>query len=160
MSTKQVSEARALRAVRSLGVSLGIVVTKDRDDHMRLLAPVMAAGLIVALGFALFGLPDIPLPMPTWSFGVVTPTCGLTRASTALARGQLDLALLFNPAAFVLAAGVTAAIVRWVVGKTSKTWINVSFKPTPIGWSVLVAIAILWWANQQLHAGLIMSGSI
>lgn len=67
------------------------------------------AGVLAAISLALFGLPHIPLPMPTWQYGIVTPTCGLTRATEALAGGNLIAAWNYNPAAYLLA--VTAATV-------------------------------------------------
>ncbi len=139
---------------------LGIRVTRESFDGMPKLIWFVGIGLVLAAGFAIFGLPSYQLPMPTWDFGVVTPTCGLTRASTALARGDLATAWNFNPAAFLLALAAVGAIVRSVVGYLTHHWVNITMKPTRLGWVVIAALVLLWWGNQQLNAHLIMTGSI
>ncbi|MDQ1247682.1 MAG: hypothetical protein QG597_2053 [Actinomycetota bacterium] len=121
---------------------------------------IVAFGVVITAGFAVFGLPSYQLPMPTWALGVVTPTCGLTRASTALARGDLGLAWAFNPAAFLLAGVAMTGVARWVVGRTRHVWINVTFHLTRLGWLVVLGLFILLWINQQLHADLVMHGSV
>lgn len=140
--------------------ALGVTVTRDDHDRMPMLTRLVAAGLFLAVLLALFGLPPFDLPMPTWSIGLVTPTCGLTRATMALARGELGVAFAFNPAAFVLAATAIAAVVRWVSGRLTRHWVNVSMKPTALGWVSIVILVAIWWINQQLHAELIMNGSV
>lgn len=152
-------ETRETPASGLLG-RLGIQITRDSYDRIPKLIWFVAIGGVLAVGFAVFGLPGYQLPMPTWDFGVVTPTCGLTRASTALARGDLLVAWNFNPAAFLLAIVAVAAVARSVVGYLTHRWINLSMKPTKLGWIVIVALVLLWWGNQQLHAHLIMTGSI
>ncbi|MGV1037995.1 MAG: DUF2752 domain-containing protein [Candidatus Nanopelagicales bacterium] len=139
---------------------LGIRIARESFDGMPKLIWFVAIGVVLAAGFAVFGLPGYQLPMPTWHFGVVTPTCGLTRASTALARGEIATAWSFNPAAFVLALVAVGAVARSVVGYLTHRWVNVTMKPTRLGWVVIVALVLLWWGNQQLNAHLIMTGSI
>ena len=123
-------------------------------DHVGPLSWLTLGGVLVAAGLALFGLPHVPLPMPTWEFGVVTPTCGLTRASVALSRGDVMTAWNVNPASFAIAAFAAAVLARLVVGLTTRTWINVAPRVPIIAWIAIVAI---WWANQQVHADLIMN---
>lgn len=93
--------------------------------------------------------------MPTWALDVVAPTCGLTRASTALARVDLGLAWAFNPAAFLL-----AGVARWVVGRTRHVCISVTFHLTRLGWFVALGLFIQLGINQQLHEDLVMNGSV
>lgn len=89
-------------------------------DRMRILTWIVMFGLALTVSLADFGLPPFRLQMPTWVIGVVTPTCGLTRATTALARGEFGLAQMFNPAAFLLEVAAVASIVRWVVGRATE----------------------------------------
>lgn len=139
---------------------LGVRVTRDRVDRMPRLIWFVAIGLCAAGLLAVFGLPSVRLPMPTWALGIVTPTCGLTRASTALARGQIGVAWAFNPAAFLLAATAIGGVTRWAIGRLTHQWINISFRLTRLGWIAVLVLIVLWWGNQQLHADLIMHGSV
>jgi hypothetical protein len=139
---------------------LGIGVHVDSVDRTPKLVVVVAVGLGIAAAFAVFGLPDLPLPMPTWAVGVVTPTCGLTRASTALARGQWGLAWAFNPAAYVLAAAAAGVLVRWAVGRRTGRWVNVRIRLTSLGWVAAAVVTATWWAQQQLNAEFVMNGTL
>ena len=139
---------------------LGLRIAREPFDGMPKLIWFVAIGVVLAAGFAVFGLPSYQLPMPTWEFGVVTPTCGLTRASTALARGEFVTAWHFNPAAFVLAFAAIGAVARSIIGHLTHRWVNITMKPTRLGWVVIAALILLWWGNQQLNAHLIMTGSI
>lgn len=92
--------------------------------------------------------------MPTWELGVVTPTCGLTRATVAITRGDLATAWNYNPAAYLLAVFAVAVIARLIVGLVSGKWINAAPVVPTVVWIGLIAI---WWANQQMHAELIIN---
>lgn len=137
--------------------ALGFAVSIGPENRMPRLTWFMGAGIVLAGIFAFVGLPPFDLPMPTWAFGVVTPTCGLTRASTALAKGQFATAWAFNPAAYVLAATAIAAVARFTYAMFTKRWVNVSLRPTRLFWACLGALIVVWWVNQQMHADLIMN---
>lgn len=156
-SAKAASQAPGTRPARK---QLGISVRHDSSDHMAVLTAFVAAGLLLAAVFAVFGLPESHLPMPTWSFGVVTPTCGLTRACTALARGEFAVAWRFNPASYLLALLAVATVIRWIAGRVTGRWVNISVRPTATGWIAVVVLIALWSINQQAHAELIMTGRV
>lgn len=117
-----------------------------------MLAGLAAAGLLVLIG----GMP-FDLPMPTQRFGVVEPSCGLTRGSTAIARGDLARAWAYNPASFVVMGFGALGAARAVVGGLTARWMTV--RVTWTRWSVLaLAAAItLLWAYQQTNAEFIIN---
>ena len=76
---------------------------------------VAAGAAATALGLALFGVPleGIELCALRRFTGLACPGCGLTRAFTALARGDWAAAWSFHPFALLLAAQGGAA---WLAG--------------------------------------------
>jgi hypothetical protein len=136
-------------------------VSLDRDDHMRVLSWLVVVGVVAAILLAVFGLPETHFPpAPTWDYGIVMPSHGLTRASTALAKGQFGLAWSFNPAAVVLALLVVGAVVRWIVALFNRHWINVSVRFTPAVWLVILLLVVALSINQQLHADMLINETI
>lgn len=97
------------------------------SDEMGWLTRTVAVGGAAAVVLAVTGGMPFSLPMPTHAIGLVDPTCGLTRASTALARGDLVNAWRFNPAAFLLAALAAAVAARTVYGLATHRWLTVHF---------------------------------
>ena len=73
------------------------MLTIAPTDEMRWLTRTVAIGATTAIVLAVIGGMPLALPMPTHAIGVVDPTCGLTRASTAIARGDFVNAWRFNP---------------------------------------------------------------
>lgn len=65
--------------------------------------------------------------------GVPCPMCGMTRSVTATVHGNLDRALLMNPAGIVLVVLSVALIVGW-------RWRRVTI-PT---WTIPVVLAVMW----------------
>lgn len=128
---------------------------------MRALSWLVLIGMVAAVGFAVFGLPPFHFPpAPTWDYGIVVPTHGLMRASTALARGQCAVAWAFNPASFLVALAAVATVLRWLVALTTHRWMNVTVRFTPWVWGIIAALVAALWINQQLHANLIINESI
>ena len=139
---------------------LGLAASIDDTNTMVWTTRLLFIGAAVAAGFAVLGLPPVSLPMPTFAIGLVTPTCGLTRASTALARGDLATAWAFNPASFLVASWSLFALGRWVVGSARGRWLNLRFRPTRAAWTYLAAAFVILGVNQQMHAELIMHGTV
>ena len=128
---------------------------------MRVLSWLVLIGIIAAVIFAIFGLPALHFPpAPTWEYGVVVPTHGLMRASTALTRGQFAAAWAFNPASFLVALVAIATVVRWIVALATHRWINISVRFTVLVWIVIAGLVAALWINQQLHADLIINETI
>lgn len=109
-------------------------------------------GLVAAAVLAAIGGFPLDTPMPTHAFGWVEPTCGLTRGSTAIARGDLALAWQYNPAAFVVVGFGIVGAARALIGTASHRWFTIAVRPGRLGWSVLAAAFVLLWAHQQSNA--------
>jgi hypothetical protein len=128
---------------------------------MRTLSWLVLIGIVAAVIFAVFGLPAFHFPpAPTWEYGVVVPTHGLTRGSTALARGQFGVAWAFNPASFLVALLAVATVLRGIVALATHRWINVSVRFTAWVWITLGLLVAALWLNQQLHADAIINDTI
>ena len=125
-------------------------------DEMRWLSRAVAFGAAAAVILALIGGMPFALPMPTHGIGMVTPTCGLTRASIAIARGDMASAWRFNPAAFVLAGIGIAVAVRTAWGLARHRWVNLRLTPTAPRIAVAVVVLAAWWTYQQSNAQFIM----
>ena len=120
------------------------MITATKPQRVQL----VAGGLIAAV--AVWPLLPVhpPLACPLLSLtGVPCPMCGMTRASVALAHGNLGDALSFNPGVLVIVAIVATALVRpdlilkikppvWLLGTgLALLWIwNVGFNPTFNQW--------------------------
>src|SRR5690606_566868 len=133
-----------------------IQIAVTADDRMRWWTWISAGGLVAAVVLAVIGGFPLDTPMPTHSFGWVEPTCGLTRGSTAIARGDLALAWQYNPASFAVVAFGLAGIIRGAVGMVSGRWIRVSIRLRAAGWVVLAAGFVALWAHQQSNATFII----
>ena len=126
------------------------------NDEMRWLTRTVAIGAATAVMLALVGGMPFALPMPTHAIGVVDPTCGLTRGSTAIARGDFATAWRFNPAAFLLALLGVAVAARTAYGLVTHRWLSVRLAVTA---PLLVFVGVVfagWWAYQQSNAEFIM----
>jgi len=125
-------------------------------DEMRWLTRAVALGVAAAFVLALIDGMPVALPMPTHAIGMVDPTCGLTRASIALARGDLLAAWRFNPAVFVLAGIAVAVVLRTVWGLTQHRWVSIRMPMTAPRVAIAVVVLAGWWAYQQSNAQFIM----
>lgn len=127
----------------------------DSEDHHRLWSWTSVAFVVGAVGLAIMGLPPIDLHSPLHDAGVMDPLCGGTRATLALARGEVATAFRYNPGVPFLALGVLAGCVRLLVGGVWGRWVTVrAGRLLLVG--LLVALVVLE-VNQQLHADLLMA---
>jgi hypothetical protein len=111
-----------------------------------------AAAVLAAVG----GLP-FDIPMPTYRFGIVTPTCGLTRGSTAIARGELGLAWQYNPASFAVIGLGTLGLTRSIAGFTTRRWLAVNCTRSRFAWVLIGAAIVAFWLYQQSNADFIIT---
>ena len=118
---------------------------------------VSALGLATAAVLAVVGGLPFDIPMPTYRFGVVTPTCGLTRGSTAIARGDLGLAWQYNPASFLVIAVGAIGIARTTVGLTTRRWFTVNCTRSRIAWALIGISIAAFWLYQQSNAEFIIT---
>lgn len=152
------SAVTELRPRRNLGN--GFVrwhIRVSDSDTAPWLTWLSALGLGAAVVLAVVGGLPFDIPMPTYRFGVVTPTCGLTRGSTAIARGDLGLAWQYNPAAFLTIGLGAIGLTRSIVGFTTRQWVTVNCTRSRTAW-VLIGVAIVAFAAyQQSNADFIMT---
>lgn len=73
--------------------------------------------------------------------GLPCPFCGMTRATFALARGDLDAALAAHPLSPLVLAGVIALVALIATGRTQVVTRGV--RP----WLLVGAVAALWIAK-------------
>jgi Protein of unknown function (DUF2752) len=133
----------------------GIHVGWARQDGQRPLAPLAIGGLLVAGILAVVGLPPVNLHGPLHYLGIMDPLCGMTRGTVAVLRGQLGLAVTYNPVSPLLVAVAILAMVRWLVGRLTGRWLVVRVYPGRVAWGFGVAALLGLWVNQQAHAVLL-----
>jgi hypothetical protein len=127
----------------------------EREDRHPTLAPLAAAGLLVAGVLAVVGLPRVDLHGPLHHLGIMDPLCGMTRGTVVLLRGQLGQAVAYNPASPLLIAGALLALGRWLVGRLTSRWLDATLRPTPRTVGLAAAMVLVLWVNQQAHAALL-----
>lgn len=146
----------------SLGLSAGrkrqaLHIGSANHDCYPQTTRVVAVGVGVALVLAVVGLPPVSIHEPWHSWGVMGPTCGMTRAVRLLARGDLGGAWSYNPASFALAAFGGLVLGRALWARLTGRWLVLSVsRPARLAAVAVsaVLIALLWW-NQQNHAELL-----
>lgn len=136
-----------------------VAVSAEDRDPMRWWTWLSVGGLATAAVLALIGGFPFDTPMPTHTFGWVEPTCGLTRGSTAIVRGDLALAWRYNPASFAVIAFGATGIIRASFGALTGRWLHISLWPRKTGWILLAAAFVALWAYQQSNAEFIINSS-
>lgn len=121
---------------------------------------VSIGGLATAALLALIGGFPLDTPMPTHSFGWVEPTCGLTRGSTAIARGDFSLAWQYNPASYLVMAFGAVGLLRVGVGTLTHRWLRIAFSLRWAGWAIAAAAFIGLWVHQQSNAEFIINSRL
>ncbi len=127
------------------------------SDTAPWLTLVSACGLVAAVLLAAVGGLPFDIPMPTYRFGVVTPTCGLTRGSTAIARGDFALAWQYNPASFLVIGVGAIGLARSIIGLTTRQWVTVNCTRSRIVWVLIGVSIIAFWLYQQSNADFVMT---
>lgn len=131
------------------------VVAVDRHPVLLWLA---VGGLFFAAVLAVVGMPPVSIHAPTHGWGIMSPTCGLTRGVAAAARGDVATAWAYNPASLLLVAGAVATVVRALMGSVTGRWVNVQLAITRWGGVVATMVLVILEINQQSHAALLMAG--
>ena len=131
-------------------------VRVDSTDQARWVTWTTIVGSLAAGGLVLTGGLPFDLPMPTYRFGVVTPTCGLTRGSTAIARGDFALAWQYNPVSFLVMFFGLLGVARTGLGVVAQRWVVVNCTRSRPAW-VMIGVGIAaFWAYQQANADFII----
>jgi len=135
-------------------------VTVGSEDQQVMVTRLAVGGLLLAALSAIIGGVPFDLPMPTHLVNWVGPTCGLTRGSTAIARGDLGLAWRYNPASFAVMTFGVLGLVRVATGVLTGRWVNIRARIGPLGWvSVLIGVGLLGF-HQQENAQFVMNARL
>lgn len=132
----------------------------EDTDRMRWVTRLTLAGVIAAVVLAVIGGFPFDTPMPTHAFGWVEPTCGLTRGSTAIARGDFATAWHYNPASFLVMGFGLLGIARTIAGFTTHRWVNVAYRPGRLTWTLAAVAFFGLWAYQQTNADFIINARV
>lgn len=134
--------------------AIGVTIGWTDKDTIRWLTALAVTGPFLAIAMARWGTPPLD---PMWQFhrvGIVGPTCGLTRATVALARGDLRAAWRFNPAALAVAAAGCGLIGRAAFAAVSGRWLDIRVDRRLL-WALAPVLLVLS-VNQQLHAAILI----
>lgn len=129
----------------------------DRSDHYRWVTVLATTGMTIGVLLALLGLPSLDIHGPLHHLGIMSPTCGATRALRLVFLGQLSQSLAYNPLGLVLVVGATASLARHLYGVLSGRWLNVHISRGRTAILLAVGLVLLLEINQQAHAPLLMT---
>src|SRR5574341_2057223 len=119
-------------------------------DRYPRLARLALGGAVLAFVLAVVGLPAVSIHEPTHFAGIMSPSCGLTRAARFLARADFRQAWRYNPASFLLAAGAALLIARAAIGRLTGRWLEITLRrPLLFKAALAVPVAALWINQQQ-----------
>src|SRR5699024_10125059 len=101
-----------------------LAVAVEDHDAMGPFSALMLTGLAVAGILAIIGGMPFDTPVATLRCGWVAPTCGLTRGSTAIARGALGRAWAYTPASFLVMGVGLLGVARLGWGCATGRWLT------------------------------------
>ncbi|MGH9013859.1 MAG: DUF2752 domain-containing protein [Acidimicrobiia bacterium] len=125
------------------------------EDRYATFTRLALAGAVLAVVFAVVGLPPMGLHSPAHYLGVMGPTCGLTRGTVALVGGSLGDAIRFNPASPLVILGGVALLGRAGVAAVTGRWVDAHVRVGGLGWVLAGVVGAALAVNQQLHADLL-----
>jgi len=128
----------------------------DRDRH-RQLGVAAVVVFVAGTALAVFGFPPIDLHEPTHYLGIMAPSCGLTRGTTAILSGSLSRGLRYNPASPLVVVAAAVLLGRLLIGLGTGRWLELRMRISRFAWIVLAVAAVALEINQQLNARLLMS---
>jgi hypothetical protein len=142
-------------ASKARGASRRLLVWIEAHDRHPTWTGLALVGVPLTILVAVFGQPPVGLNLLHY-FGVMGPTCGMTRAVMWFARGDLTRAWAFNPASLLVLPSVAFLLVRASYGRLTGRWLSVSFPRRR--WLVIVAtlVVILLTVRQQLNADFLL----
>lgn len=105
--------------------------------------------LVATLGQPPFGF------HPLHVFGVMGPTCGMTRGVMWFARGDIARAWAFNPGSLLVLPTMGVLLIRAAYGRLTGRWLSISFRKRQ-RIVVLLVVVVLITIRQQLQADFLM----
>lgn len=160
MSTRSLPPTDPLEPRLVADRAIGPQLHTTTHDRARWLTWTSVAGVIAAITLAAIGGFPFEVPMVTYRFGVVTPTCGLTRGSTAIARGDFALAFRYNPASFLVIGFGIVGVTRAAIGVTTRHWLDVPMRYSRSIWIVGCVAVLALWGYQQTNAEFIINSRL
>jgi len=115
---------------------------EPRDRH-RWITLLAVTGVSSAGAMAVFGLPPVDLHGPLHPLGIMSPTCGGTRAARFTAQGNLVQAWRYNPLGIAAVLGAALAVLRAVLGGATGRWVDATMSWTPRRRRIAIAVAIV-----------------
>ncbi|MDE0805365.1 MAG: DUF2752 domain-containing protein [Acidimicrobiales bacterium] len=111
---------------------------------------LIAAGGVGAVALAAVGLPPISFHGPLHFFGIMGPTCGMTRSVRYLALGDVATALRYNPSVLLLPLLAVAVLARTAVGRLTGHWLEISiqWRRIVVAFPLVVALVLLTIRQQ------------
>ena len=135
----------------------GLSLRIEHQDRAQALLPIALAGLVIAFGLAVAGLPPVDLHGPFHRFGIMDPLCGGTRALRLAARGDITGALAWNPLSPILLTGAVAVVLRFAVGAATGRWVNVRITTDRrLLIAAFAVLVVLLEVRQQTNAAMLM----
>ncbi len=125
----------------------GLSLRVEHQDRAQALLPIALAGLVIAFGLAVAGLPPVDLHGPFHRLGIMDPLCGGTRALRLAARGDITGALAWNPLSPILLAGAVAVALRHAMGALTDRRLLIA---------AAAVLVVLLEIRQQTNATMLM----
>jgi hypothetical protein len=149
------AERTGTPASKARGASSRFLVWIEAHDRHPTWTGLALVGVPLTILVALFGQPPLGLNLLHY-FGLMGPTCGMTRGVMWFARGDLARAWAFNPASVLVLPTVALLLVRAAYGRLTGRWISVSFPRRR--WLVMATtlVVILLTVRQQLNAAFLL----
>ena len=117
-------------------------------------------GSLVAVGLAVFGLPDVDLHGPLHFVGIMDPLCGGTRALRLATQGHWAQSWAYNPLGIPVLVAFVVLVLRAAVGSTVRRWYTLRVAWTRrrawIAIAVILALTVALEVRQQSIATLLM----
>lgn len=155
MNKTRHSERTGSPASGDSGASGRLLVWVEAHDRHPTWTGLALVGVPLTILVAVFGQPRLGLNLLHY-FGVMGPTCGMTRGVMWFARGDLARAWAFNPASLLVLPSAALLLARAAYGRLTGRWLSVSFPRRR--WLVIATtgVVILLTVRQQLNADFLM----
>lgn len=127
----------------------------EAHDRHRTWTGLALVGVPLTILVAVLGQPPFGFH-PLHYFGVMGPTCGMTRGVMWFARGNFARAWAFNPGSLLILPSMALLLARSAYGRFTGRWLSVSFKKRRWLVGVAVLAVVLLSVRQQLNADFLL----
>ncbi|MHB9857545.1 DUF2752 domain-containing protein [Streptomyces sp. YIM S03343] len=116
-----------------------------------------AVVLVAGAAMAVWGMAPVDLHEPTHFAGIMSPSCGLTRAVVSVLRGDVATSWRYNPAGLLVVMVSAVVLVRLVVGSAVGRGPVLRVRLGRLGWIALGLALLVLEIRQQGQAQLLMT---